>query len=79
MFEKYNDMALVPQPHDLANGYKEAAQLVIEQALFRFERDRLMRDIDKALEERDKALFLTLSTQYNELRDRYRHLEGIHT
>ncbi|MCG3083683.1 IDEAL domain-containing protein [Anoxybacillus sp. LAT_35] len=78
MFEKYNDMTLVSQPHDLANGYKEAAQFVIEQALFQFERDRLMRDIDKALEERDKALFLTLSTQYNELRDRYRHLEGMH-
>ncbi|GAC91184.1 hypothetical protein KN10_1620 [Anoxybacillus flavithermus NBRC 109594] len=78
MFEKYNDMALVSQPYDLTD-YKQAAQFVIEQALFRFERDRLMRDIDKALEERDKALFLTLSTQYNELRDRYRHLEGIHT
>lgn len=78
MFEKYNDMALVSQPHDFANGYEQAAQFVIEQALFRFERERLMRDIDKALEERNEALFLTLSTQYNELHARYRHLEDVH-
>ncbi|MBB5354077.1 uncharacterized protein YpiB (UPF0302 family) [Anoxybacillus mongoliensis] len=78
MFEKYNDMALVSQPHDLANGYKEIAQLVIEQALFRFERERLMRDIDKALEERNEPLFLTLAQQYNELLARYRHLEDVH-
>ncbi|MGG6432257.1 IDEAL domain-containing protein [Anoxybacillus sp. D401a] len=76
MFEKYNDMALVSQPYDLTD-YKQAAQLVIEQALFRYERDRLMRDIDKALEQRDEALFLTLAQQYNELRERYRHLEDM--
>ncbi|EPZ39000.1 hypothetical protein C289_1006 [Anoxybacillus ayderensis] len=77
MFEKYNDMALVSQPYDLTD-YKQVAQLVIEQALFRYERDRLMRDIDKALEQRDEALFLTLAQQYNELRERYRHLEEVH-
>ncbi|MCQ5364802.1 IDEAL domain-containing protein [Anoxybacillus salavatliensis] len=76
MFEKYNDMALVSQPYDLTD-YKQAAQFVIEQALFRYERDRLMRDIDKALEQRDEALFLTLAQQYNELRERYRHLEDV--
>ena len=76
MFEKYNDMALVSQPYDLAD-YKQAAQFIIEQALFRFERDRLMRDIDQSLEQRDEALFLTLSTQYNELLQRYRHLEDL--
>ncbi|MBB6177984.1 MULTISPECIES: IDEAL domain-containing protein [Anoxybacillus] len=78
MFEKYNDMALVSQPHDVANGYGQAAQFVIEQALFRFERERLMRDIDKALEERNETLFLTLAQQYNELLARYRHLEDVH-
>lgn len=77
MFEKYNDMALVSQPYDLTD-YKQVAQLVIEQALFRYERDRLMRDIDKALEQRDEALFLTLAQQYNELLERYRHLEEMH-
>ncbi|KHF29959.1 hypothetical protein JV16_00030 [Anoxybacillus ayderensis] len=77
MFEKYNDMALVSQPYDLTD-YKQVAQLVIEQALFRYERDRLMRDIDKALEQRDEALFLTLAQQYNELLERYRHLEEVH-
>lgn len=76
MYEKYNDMALVSQPYDLAD-YKQAAQCIIEQALFRFERDRLMRDIDQSLEQRDEALFLTLSTQYNELLQRYRHLEDL--
>lgn len=76
MYEKYNDMALVSQPYDLAD-YKQAAQFIIEQALFRFERDRLMRDIDQSLEQRDEALFLTLSTQYNELLQRYRHLEDL--
>ncbi|KIQ94258.1 hypothetical protein LH47_01676 [Anoxybacillus thermarum] len=76
MFEKYNDMALVSQPYDLTD-YKQVAQFVIEQALFRYERDRLMRDIDKALEQRDEALFLTLAQQYNELLERYRHLEDV--
>ncbi|MGG3841946.1 IDEAL domain-containing protein [Anoxybacillus kestanbolensis] len=76
MYEKYNDMALVSQPYDLAD-YKQAAQFIIEQALFRFERDRLMRDIDQSLEQRDEALFLTLSAQYNELLQRYRHLEDL--
>ncbi|MGG3956846.1 IDEAL domain-containing protein [Bhargavaea massiliensis] len=76
MYGKYNDMALVSQPYDLAD-YKQAAQFIIEQALFRFERDRLMRDIDQSLEQRDEALFLTLSTQYNELLQRYRHLEDL--
>lgn len=76
MFEKYNDMALVSHPYDLAD-YKQTAQFIIEQALFRFERDRLMRDIDQSLEQRDEALFLTLSTQYNELLQRYRHLEDL--
>lgn len=76
MYDKYNDMALVSQPYDLAD-YKQAAQFIIEQALFRFERDRLMRDIDQSLEQRDEALFLTLSAQYNELLQRYRHLEDL--
>lgn len=76
MYEKYNDMALVSQPYDLAD-YKQAAQFIIEQALFRYERDRLMRDIDQSLEQRDEALFLTLSAQYNELLQRYRHLEDM--
>lgn len=76
MYEKYNDMALISQPYDLTD-YKQAAQFVIEQALFRFERDRLMRDIDQSLEQRDEALFLTLSAQYNELLQRYRHLEDL--
>ncbi|WP_339170628.1 IDEAL domain-containing protein [Anoxybacillus sp. FSL W8-1294] len=76
MYEKYNDMALVSQPYDLAD-YKQAAQFIIEQALFRYERDRLMRDIDQSLEQRDEALFLTLSARYNELLQRYRHLEDL--
>lgn len=76
MYEKYNDMALISQPYDLTD-YKQVAQFVIEQALFRFERDRLMRDIDQSLEQRDEALFLTLSAQYNELLQRYRHLESL--
>jgi uncharacterized protein YpiB (UPF0302 family) len=76
MYEKYNDMALVSQPYDLAD-YEQAAQFIIEQALFRFERDRLMRDIDQSLEQRDEALFLTLSARYNELLQRYRHLEDL--
>ncbi|WP_297992059.1 IDEAL domain-containing protein [Anoxybacillus sp.] len=76
MYEKYNDMALVSQPYDLTD-YKQVAQFVIEQALFRYERDRLMRDIDQSLEQRDEALFLTLSAQYNELLQRYRHLEDM--
>ncbi|EMT46151.1 IDEAL domain-containing protein [Anoxybacillus flavithermus] len=76
MYEKYNDMALVSQPYDLTD-YKQAAQFIIEQALFRYERDRLMRDIDQSLEQRDEALFLTLSARYNELLQRYRHLEDM--
>ncbi|GMB08654.1 IDEAL domain-containing protein [Thermolongibacillus altinsuensis] len=77
MYEKYNEMTLISQPNEQKNPYEQAAQLVIEQALFRYEKEQLMKKIDKALISKDESLFLTLSTQYNELRSRYRHLEDV--
>jgi uncharacterized protein YpiB (UPF0302 family) len=77
MYEKYNEMTLISQPNEQENLYEQAAQLVIEQALFHYEKERLMKKIDEALISRDEPLFLTLSAQYNELRARYRHLEDV--
>ena len=53
---------------------ERAAQLVVDYSIFTFHKARLMREIDHALAEGNKRIFLQLSKQYNELVENYSHL-----
>ncbi|WP_096154866.1 MULTISPECIES: IDEAL domain-containing protein [Bacillus] len=53
---------------------ERAAQLVVDQSIFSFHKARLMKEIDNALTEGNKPIFLELSKQYNELTEKYAHL-----
>jgi uncharacterized protein YpiB (UPF0302 family) len=53
------------------NSYGPIAEKVLEQAIFQFQKRKLMEEIDEALAARNKALFFELSAQYNELLKKY--------
>jgi uncharacterized protein YpiB (UPF0302 family) len=77
MYEKqypYEGMIVFVKKEE-PNGYEHAAQLVIEQSLFQYQKNQLMKQIDEALIAGNKALFLELSSQYNQLLEKYKSLQ----
>ncbi|WP_044893948.1 IDEAL domain-containing protein [Bacillus alveayuensis] len=77
MYEKqypYEGMIVFVRKEE-PSGYEHAAQLVIERALFQYQKNQLMKQIDEALIAGNKALFLELSSQYNQLREKYKSLQ----
>ncbi|ANB59941.1 IDEAL domain-containing protein [Anoxybacteroides amylolyticum] len=71
MYEKH-------YPHEVAFGqpeekssYGPLAQMILEQAIFLYQKNKLMEKIDEALVTKNKELFLELSAQYNELLKKY--------
>ncbi|GGJ74593.1 uncharacterized protein YpiB (UPF0302 family) [Anoxybacillus voinovskiensis] len=71
MYEKH-------YPHEVAfghpeekNSYGPLAQMILEQAIFLYQKNKLMEKIDEALATKNKELFLELSAQYNELLKKY--------
>jgi uncharacterized protein YpiB (UPF0302 family) len=61
------------------NGYEHAAQFIIEQSLFQYQKKKLMEKIDEALIAGNKSLFLELSSQYNKLLEKYSYLQAEQT
>ncbi|WP_027408325.1 IDEAL domain-containing protein [Anoxybacteroides tepidamans] len=49
------------------NSYGSLAEKILEQAIFLYQKNKLMEKIDEALSKKNKDLFLELSAQYNEL------------
>nr|WP_256363782.1 IDEAL domain-containing protein [Geobacillus sp. T6] len=47
------------------------AEQVLNEAIFQFQRKKLMEQIDEALAAGDKPLFFKLSAQYNDLLKKY--------
>ncbi|MBB5323876.1 uncharacterized protein YpiB (UPF0302 family) [Anoxybacillus tepidamans] len=71
MYEKqYPHEVMFGQPEE-KNSYGPLAQMILEQAIFLYQKNKLMEKIDEALATRNKELFLELSTQYNELLKKY--------
>ena len=58
------------------NGYEHIAQLILEEAIFQFQKEKLMKKIDDALADGDKARFLQLSAQYKNLLKEYGYLRN---
>ncbi|MBA2874191.1 IDEAL domain-containing protein [Thermaerobacillus caldiproteolyticus] len=56
---------------DEKNHYGSLAEKILEQAIFHYQKCKLMEKIDEALVTRNKQLFLELSAQYNELLKKY--------
>ncbi|HZG61295.1 MAG TPA: IDEAL domain-containing protein [Anoxybacillus sp.] len=77
MYEKHypHEGMIVFVKKEESNGYEHAAQLIIEQALFQYEKNKLMEQIDDALITGNKSLFLELSSQYNKLLEKYGYLQ----
>jgi uncharacterized protein YpiB (UPF0302 family) len=73
MYEKqypHEGIMMFGQPEE-KNSYGPLAQMILEQAIFHYQKNKLMEKIDEALAARNKALFLELSAQYNELLKKY--------
>jgi uncharacterized protein YpiB (UPF0302 family) len=73
MYEKQypHEGAILFNQTEEKNSYGPLAEKVLEQAIFQFQKKKLMEKIDEALIARNKALFFELSTQYNELLKKY--------
>ncbi|OLO40588.1 hypothetical protein BTR23_06270 [Alkalihalophilus pseudofirmus] len=48
------------------------AQAMLEYSIYEYQKNEICKQIDDALEENNEQRFFVLSTQYNELLDRYR-------
>jgi len=59
------------------NGYEHIAQLILDNALFQFQKEKLMKKIDDSLINGDKVQFLHLSAQYKKLLEKYGYLRNI--
>ncbi|MBA2872788.1 uncharacterized protein YpiB (UPF0302 family) [Anoxybacillus calidus] len=57
------------------NGYEHVAQLIIEQSIFQYQKNKLMEQIDESLIAGNKSLFFELSSQYNKLLEKYGYLQ----
>ncbi|MFC5712584.1 IDEAL domain-containing protein [Thalassorhabdus alkalitolerans] len=49
------------------------AKMMMEYAVFNFNKERLQRMIDEALDERDESRFLVLTESYYDLMENYKH------
>jgi uncharacterized protein YpiB (UPF0302 family) len=69
MYEKQypHEGAILPSQMEEKNNYGPLAEKILQQAIFQFQKQKLMEKIDEALMTRNKPLFLELSVQYNEL------------
>jgi hypothetical protein len=69
MYEKQypHEGAILFSQMEEKNSYGPLAKKILEQAIFQFQKQKLMEKIDEALMTRNKPLFLELSAQYNEL------------
>lgn len=69
MYEKQypHEGAILPGQMEEKSNYGPLAEKILQQAIFQFQKQKLMEKIDEALMTRNKPLFLELSAQYNEL------------
>jgi uncharacterized protein YpiB (UPF0302 family) len=73
MYEKQypHEGAILFNQTEEKNSYGPMAEKVLAQAIFQFQKQKLMEKIDEALIARNKTLFFELSAQYNELLKKY--------
>ena len=72
-FSFYREHTTTYNDNDMTKE-ERAAQLVVDQSIFSFHKAKLMREIDNALTEGNKSIFIELSQRYNELLEKYSHL-----
>ncbi|MGZ0085057.1 IDEAL domain-containing protein [Caldibacillus thermoamylovorans] len=73
MYEKQypNEGAVLFNHPEEKSSYGPIAEQVLNEAIFQFQRKKLMEQIDEALAAGNKPLFLQLSAQYNDLLKKY--------
>ncbi|MBD8068493.1 IDEAL domain-containing protein [Bacillus sp. PS06] len=54
--------------------YQKEVEMVLLKSQISFQKQQLLEKIDNSLLNHDKQLFLDLSSQYNQLLDKYSHL-----
>ncbi|MFD1735591.1 IDEAL domain-containing protein [Bacillus salitolerans] len=65
--EPKNELMIVCDHTEDESEFSLAAKLILDQSILIFNRQRLMKQIDKALERGDKKEFLELSRRYTQL------------
>lgn len=60
---------------DSAITYSDMAEIILDRAIFTSRKKNLMNEIDEALMNGNKELFIQLSNQYNVLLRKYRYLK----
>ncbi|WP_026675480.1 IDEAL domain-containing protein [Alkalihalobacterium bogoriense] len=48
------------------------AQAIIELSLYHWQKERFLKDIDEALEKKNKEMFMTVTTKYNRFLEQYK-------
>ncbi|OQP07817.1 hypothetical protein B1690_00570 [Geobacillus sp. 46C-IIa] len=73
MYEKQypNEGAVLFNQPEEKSSYGPMAERVLKEAIFQFQRKKLMEKIDEALAAGNKPLFFKLSAQYNDLLKKY--------
>ncbi|GAD13175.1 hypothetical protein GBL_1392 [Geobacillus kaustophilus GBlys] len=73
MYEKQypNEGAVLFNQPEEKSSYGPMAEQVLKEAIFQFQRKKLMEQIDEALAAGNKPLFFKLSAQYNDLLKKY--------
>mgnify|MGYP001374527151 FL=1 len=69
--ENMKKSAVEKQEKDHAFMLDVFSQMVIDELVVKLERQKLLEDIDRALDKRDEKLFYRLSKQYKEMIDYY--------
>lgn len=69
-----NEIMIVPQNSESTRQYSCVAEMVLDESLFSFQKQKLMEQIDDVLVRRDEELFIELSEQYNKLLEKYHYL-----
>ncbi len=84
-YKEFKHPSIVVKPSELSEKSIQSlyAKIILEHSLFQGKRDRLMSQIDDALDQKDEWLFDHVSSQYNELLQSYEkgisiYEEGMH-